>query len=173
MKRRLNKDGFTLIEVVLVLAIGGLIFLMAFLAFAQASKNRRDTQRRADLGTFISELQNYAGDNNGVYPSPGAVNTVFSSGDAGGGAEELKAFASNYLGGNQFRSPDGTPYRIGINYASAAFAVAVGGQGVVIAYGFEQRCSGNNAAPFSTGNSNNIAAAVNLEGNTWSCREID
>ncbi|MBP9738093.1 prepilin-type N-terminal cleavage/methylation domain-containing protein, partial [Candidatus Saccharibacteria bacterium] len=40
-----NKKGFTLIEVVLVLAIGGLIFLLAFIAFQQVSANRRDTQR--------------------------------------------------------------------------------------------------------------------------------
>ena len=57
-----NKQGFTLIEVVLVLAIGGLIFLLAFLAFQQVSTNRRDTQRRSDAGRIVAELQNAGGD---------------------------------------------------------------------------------------------------------------
>jgi len=62
MKQLNNKKGFTLIEVVLVLAIGGLIFLLAFVAFQQVSRNRRDTQRRADAGRFLAEIQNAKGD---------------------------------------------------------------------------------------------------------------
>lgn len=57
--KKLNKQGFTLIEVVLVLAIGGLIFLLAFIAFQQVSANRRDTQRRSDAGRIVAEVQNY------------------------------------------------------------------------------------------------------------------
>ncbi len=62
MKIKRNQSGFTLIEVVLVLAIGGLIFLLAFLAFQQVSTNRRDTQRRNDAGKVIAEVQNATGD---------------------------------------------------------------------------------------------------------------
>lgn len=65
---KIRKNGFTLIEVILVLAVGSLIFAMAFLAYGQASINRRDTQRRADLGKIASELENFASDNNGKYP---------------------------------------------------------------------------------------------------------
>ncbi len=61
-KQQLNRGGFTLIEVVLVLAIGGLIFLLAFIAFQQVSANRRDTQRRNDAGRVLAELQNASGD---------------------------------------------------------------------------------------------------------------
>lgn len=69
-KRALDTPrGFTLIEVILVLGVGSLIFAMAFIAYGQASINRRDTQRRADLGKIASELENYASDNNGKYPT--------------------------------------------------------------------------------------------------------
>ncbi len=81
--KKLNKKGFTLIEVVLVLAIGGLIFLLAFLAFQQASKNRRDTQRRTDAGRMISELANASGDGNKVTDS-----------------NSLKSFLTKYMGGS-------------------------------------------------------------------------
>jgi prepilin-type N-terminal cleavage/methylation domain-containing protein len=68
-QKKLNRSGFTLIEVVLVLAIGGLIFLLAFIAFQQVSANRRDTQRRSDALRMSAELANYSGDNNGAYPT--------------------------------------------------------------------------------------------------------
>lgn len=57
-----KQKGFTLIEVVLVLAIGGLIFLLAFLAFSQASANRRDTQRRSDARRLLAAIETFNGD---------------------------------------------------------------------------------------------------------------
>lgn len=71
--RGLGSGGFTLIEVVLVLAIGGLIFLLAFLAFSQVSANRRDTQRRSDATRIVAELQNYYS-STGQYPTDSVNN---------------------------------------------------------------------------------------------------
>jgi len=54
MKKLTNKEsGFTIIEVVLVLAIAGLIFLVVFLALPALQRSQRDSQRRTDLGRFI------------------------------------------------------------------------------------------------------------------------
>jgi prepilin-type N-terminal cleavage/methylation domain len=44
-----NKKGFTIIEVVLVLAVAGLIFLMVFLALPALQRSQRDMQRKQDL----------------------------------------------------------------------------------------------------------------------------
>ena len=41
--------AFTIIEVVLVLAIAGLIFLMVFIALPALQRNQRDTQRKNDM----------------------------------------------------------------------------------------------------------------------------
>ena len=41
-----DKGGFTIIEVVLVLAIAGLIFLMVFIALPALQRSQRDTERR-------------------------------------------------------------------------------------------------------------------------------
>ena len=54
-----NNKGFTIIEVVLVLAIAGLIFLMVFIALPALQRNQRDTRRKNDLSTFASALQNF------------------------------------------------------------------------------------------------------------------
>ena len=46
--KRQPKAGFTIIEVVLVLAIAGLIFLMVFLALPALNRGQRNTQRKRD-----------------------------------------------------------------------------------------------------------------------------
>jgi len=63
-----REEGFTIIEVVLVLAIAGLIFLVVFLALPQLQRSRRDTQRRSDVGRALTSLETYASNNNGQYP---------------------------------------------------------------------------------------------------------
>jgi len=74
-----KEKGFTLIEIVLVLAIAGLLLVIVFLAVSGAQKSRRDTQRKTDLGRVAATLENYASNNNGAYPaSQAAFNTAFT-----------------------------------------------------------------------------------------------
>lgn len=70
MKKKFNKSegGFTIIEVVLVLAIAGLIFMVVFLALPGLQRGQRDTQRRQDLARFKAQLIQYQGDNKGRLP---------------------------------------------------------------------------------------------------------
>lgn len=75
--KTVNKKGFTLIEVVLVLAIGGLIFLLAFLAFQQVSRNRRDTQRRSDAARMSSAYNDLVGDRQ-ISPGGNAIGATLA-----------------------------------------------------------------------------------------------
>lgn len=111
-QKKLNRKGFTLIEVVLVLAIGGLIFLLAFLAFQQTSRNRRDTQRRADASRVIAELQNYSSDNSGSYPSASAAVAAGSACTATSTASDFVSFMATYIcdSSTGFKSPSGSNY---------------------------------------------------------------
>lgn len=56
--QNLAKKGFTIIEVVLVLAIAGLIFLMVFLALPVLQRSQRDTQRKQDVAMVVTALHN-------------------------------------------------------------------------------------------------------------------
>ena len=58
-----NNKGFTIIEVVLVLAIAGLIFLMVFLALPALQRSQRDTQRKRQADMIIAALNNYTSNN--------------------------------------------------------------------------------------------------------------
>lgn len=61
----MNKHkGFTIIEVALVLAIAGVIFLMVFIALPALWASERDTERRNDVINFVQQLKNFTGNNN-------------------------------------------------------------------------------------------------------------
>ena len=66
-----GKKGFTIIEVVLVLAIAGLIFLMVFVALPALQRSQRDTQRRQDYADLLSSINSYMTNNNGSLPPNG------------------------------------------------------------------------------------------------------
>lgn len=106
-----SSKGFTLIEVVLVLAIGGLIFLLAFLAFQQVSRNRRDTERRSAASQVVAELQNYAGDNSNNFPTSSvAVGSNVCTGGTAPAAGSFQAFIRTYMCSGspaEFNGPQG------------------------------------------------------------------
>lgn len=60
-----RKNGFTIIEVLIVLAIAGLIILIVFMAIPALQRNARNTQRKNDVtkafGTFMEAMSNNGG----------------------------------------------------------------------------------------------------------------
>ena len=64
-KSNSTRNGFTIIEVVLVLAIAGLIFLMVFLALPALKRSQRNQLYKNNLSLVISALQNYRSNNGG------------------------------------------------------------------------------------------------------------
>jgi len=64
-----KEKGFTIIEVVLVLAIAGLIFLMVFLALPALQSSQRDGARKTDAGTIASAITNFSSNNRGATPT--------------------------------------------------------------------------------------------------------
>jgi len=73
--------GFSIIEVVLVLAIAGLIFLMVFIALPALRSSQRDTERKQAVGTIISNYENYISSNRGALFT-GTFSNFVSSGTA-------------------------------------------------------------------------------------------
>lgn len=58
-----QQKGFSIIEVVLVLAIAGLIFLMVFIALPALQRSQRDTARRNDASTVAAAVNTYKSNN--------------------------------------------------------------------------------------------------------------
>ena len=61
--------GFTIIEVVLVLAIAGLIFLMVFIALPALQRSQRDSARKSEVGTVASAITSYQSNNRNGIPT--------------------------------------------------------------------------------------------------------
>lgn len=80
-----NKDeGFTIIEVMIVLAIAGLILLIVFLAVPALQRNARNTQRKNDIGGITGGIGEYTNNNNGTGPKDTAtLNTAIGNAKLG------------------------------------------------------------------------------------------
>lgn len=69
MLRKLRETkGFTLIEVVIVIAIGALIILVVLQAVSNAQQSQRDSTRRQEASQISAALESYAANNQGNYP---------------------------------------------------------------------------------------------------------
>ena len=72
-----HNKGFTIIEVLIVLAIAAVIILIVFLAVPQLSRNNRNTRRRTDGSKALALLQENANNNNGAATvAPSAPNEL-------------------------------------------------------------------------------------------------
>ena len=69
MKRTQNIKGFTIIEVVLVLAIAGLIFLMVFIALPSLQAGQRNTARKNEASTVLSAINTFQSTYKGKNPT--------------------------------------------------------------------------------------------------------
>jgi prepilin-type N-terminal cleavage/methylation domain-containing protein len=134
MKRtNASRKGFTIIEVVLVLAVAGLIFLMVFIALPALQRSQRNTRRRQDMARILSAFDDYAANNNGRMPG-----RSYDDDKKAEEATELANFVNRYVVGqkdyvnasnvmwdiadskslecgnsDQFCDPDGTRYYFG------------------------------------------------------------
>ncbi|MFZ2275567.1 MAG: type II secretion system protein [Candidatus Nanogingivalis sp.] len=146
-----TKKGFTIIEVVLVLAIAGLIFLMVFLALPALQRNQRDTQRKNDLSRVQSAISSFQTNNRGRIPTI-TGNTLSNN------------FVASYLtvGGDTFQDPNGPAYQFQVGDPTWNSAAAT-----QIQYAVGSRCNGE---ALQTGQGNNkVALRMALEGGGIYC----
>lgn len=148
-----NQKGFTIIEVVLVLAIAGLIFLMVFIALPALQRNQRDTQRRSDVSRVNTQISNYQSNNRGAIPAAGTFTT------AGTG------FVTRYLGGGgavagtEYQDPTtGTGYTL-----TTTAAEPTAGQ---INYQTSRLCGTDGTATGTGASGRNYVLRIKLEGQT-------
>ena len=139
-----NKKGFTIIEVVLVLAIAGLIFLMVFIALPALQRSQRNTRRRQDMARILSALNDYQSNNNGKMPETNGnlvafvkryvddkcTSTVSDTATATSGTIPFTGCS------DQFTDPDGTPYSLSHHTISATgYSPSVGTKNDYTGYG--------------------------------------
>jgi len=142
-----SRNGFTIIEVVLVLAIAGLIFLMVFIAWPALQRSQRDTQRRNDYSMLSTAITNYS-TNNG-----GKLTKLLN----GGTSAELNA--STFVNKDGL-DPNGNMYELTVYKNVSALE---GKRPVIISKGKSATCSVKTA----DGNKINDPAVCESAGGTW------
>ena len=87
-----NSAGFTIIEVLIVLAIAGLIMLIVFLAVPALQRNSRNTAIRNDASNMLAGANEFVTNNNGTLPTNATISgtDVTFSGDPGTSSNATK-----------------------------------------------------------------------------------
>lgn len=149
-----NKNGFTIIEVALVLAIAGLIFLMVFVALPSLQRQQRDSRRRDDIITFLEAVKKYQTNNRGTLPT------------------NWSEFQSQYV--SDLTDPDGSAYTITATgcTTTGASSVCIGSPDLNAMdhrlYVFTKAtCDGERAVTVS--NPRSVAVLYRLEGSGMYC----
>ncbi len=152
MKAQRKEKGFTIIEVVLVLAIAGLIFLMVFIALPALQRSQRDTQRKNDLSRLNTALSSYQSNNRGALPTDAASWT---------------SFVTRYVtvNGDTFVDPSGTNYNLS---TTASLPTSFNASTPVIRATVGATCNGEN---ITTGQgARKVAFQMKLEGSGTACQ---
>lgn len=68
LQQQKSSEGFTIIEVMIVLAIAGLIILIVLLAVPALQRNGRNTAIKNDASAIAAAISTYASDNDGKAP---------------------------------------------------------------------------------------------------------
>ena len=186
LKQKINsRRGFTIIEVVLVLAIAGLIFLMVFLALPALQRSQRDTQRRSDFSEFLTQVSNYQSNNRGRLPGTkqdweNFIATYLRPADNGCYRSQTSTKYTNNSNGSgsactptTFLDPIGEPYYIE-SVTEKADVAAKGKQALnwntdkykIYVY-MNATCDGENAVLSDGGR--NVAIRTKLEGGGTYC----
>lgn len=160
MSAQKQQKGFTIIEVVLVLAIAGLIFLMVFIALPALQRNQRDSQRQNDLNRLQTAVVNYTNSNRGALPT------------------NWNTFITQYMtvGGDTFIDPSGATaaqgagqktYQLVSNTTSPLTVNFSTGQNII--YYATGRVCGSTADTLAAGGSRKVAFRIALEGGGYRC----
>lgn len=78
-KIKKKSDGFTIVEVMIVLAIGALILLVVLLAVPALNRNKRNTQRKQDVSALLGAISEYTTNNAGSLPPNTAAITALAN----------------------------------------------------------------------------------------------
>ena len=81
-KLKKNQSGFSIVEVMIVLAIAGLIILVVFLAVPALNRNSRNTTVKNDASAISGAVSEYRAANGGANPT-GSVTISGESGTIG------------------------------------------------------------------------------------------
>jgi prepilin-type N-terminal cleavage/methylation domain-containing protein len=147
--------GFTIIEVVLVLAIAGLIFLMVFIALPALQRSQRDSARKNEVGTVASAITNYMSNNRNNIPEATDIGEYIT----GTESDELESGAQIIVRRENFNGPIGVEADISASANESDDNVYA--DQIKVFFGY--KCDPSSNADLIRGTSKQAAVVVALE----------
>jgi prepilin-type N-terminal cleavage/methylation domain-containing protein len=102
----MKRKGFTLLELLIVIAIIGVLISVGVVSYSQAQRKTRNSRRRSDIKALQNAWEQYYADNNGKYP--------YSS-----GCPDASSMTTYLPGGYPTDPKDGSTYMISCGVASS------------------------------------------------------
>jgi len=115
-----RQGGFTIIEVMIVLAIAGLIMAIVFIAVPQLQRNTRDNQRQNLTARVKTELESFSANNAGTYPFAGVSATWTDCTTSNVTHASCYDFYNRYLNGSVTLTDPSTGANTGLFFGNAA-----------------------------------------------------
>ncbi len=150
LQNKRNQSGFTIIEVMIVLAIAGVIMMLVFLAIPSLQRNNRNTQYRNDVANVLGYISEYTSNNNGALPDYVSVD---SNGDVDmGESASMRSQVGTIRGGTNVIIQD-------VSVSGSVFPSAANTDTIVLLKGAQ--CDGNSIN--NSAGSRSIAAVFEIE----------
>ena len=191
------KEGFTLIETILVMGIAGLIFLMMMIALPALQRQERDTERREDITWLVDVIKKYQSNNRGALPglvddyeeNGGVVKVAWDENDLENAkVDSWAGFYRDHLK-ESFKDPNGENYKLHIMKCSGSITDAkCTGKAESVASGLKNaefpnefvlnlitqaKCAGDESiGVVASSNSRKMAILYKLEGGGVYCADL-
>jgi prepilin-type N-terminal cleavage/methylation domain-containing protein len=149
-----KEGGFTIIEVMIVLAVAGLIMAIVLVAIPQLQRNQRNAARRDTMGRIKTEIDAYAGNNNGSVPVLAA---------------DMTAVGSRYLNGININDPSTGASMLPSVRNNAAAGIPTGALLPAVGSVYYQTGFSCNGESLVAGSARNYAMWTQLEGGAIYC----
>jgi prepilin-type N-terminal cleavage/methylation domain-containing protein len=140
MLKKSNQKGFTIIEVLIVLAIAAAILLVVFLAVPALQRNSRNTKRSNDVASVASALQETISNSNGALAA-GTGNGSFGNTAVAGIPQSITQATVGVM--------DTLDYSVVAASSTAATLPASIGNANTIILRNNLKCNNSGAAPYS------------------------
>ena len=152
LQQQKKNKGFTIIEVLIVLAIAGLIMLVVFLAVPALQRNSRNNARSADASTILTAVNQCLSNRNSLIASCDTVGELVTNGG-------LTAASLNQITG--VNGTDLTNSTTGSNTTNV-------GNGLFnqLNYAFDAECNADGSSIQDSSNTRSYAATIRIENGT-------
>ncbi len=122
-----NQEGFTIIEVLIVLAIGAAIIVIVLLAVPALNRNSRNTQRKNDVQAVLGGVNEFISNNAGGLPTNYAANQI--AGAAGTTAAGVKL---SYYNAVTFQTTNATQAALATDTVQVVTGAQCGAAGATV-----------------------------------------